>query len=350
KNFVNGDISGVESYLTERDAHIDNTATLGQFLSSHDQDGFLSEYVGGDVGKLMVAAALQITSKGQPVIYYGEELGNSGKSSWESSNGVVSAFAQNRDGMPWEKLESGDETTVKLHDHYAKLLNIRGDYSKIFSKGTRMMVAGGNEEKYSITKREYLGKKVYVGLNTATEATKVTFAVDFEPGTVVVDEYSGVCYTVSDSKEVTVDLAARDAGGTFILAEVVSTGEPGDGDGENPGDPDEGENPGNPGNGGNNPGTPGNPGNGGNNPGTPGNPGNGGNNPGNPSNPGNPNVPGKPSNLENNIIVKPAVKNGVATINDADLAKLIQNGTLTVEVKDDSIELSLTAEQINMLK
>lgn len=361
KNFVNGDISGVESYLIERDARIDNTSTLGQFLSSHDQDGFLSEYVGGDVGKLMVAAALQITSKGQPVIYYGEELGNSGKSSWESSNGVVSAFGQNRDGMPWEKLESGDETAVKLHDHYAKLLNIRGDYSKIFSKGTRMMVAGGNAEKYSITKREYLGKKVYVGLNTATEAKKVTFAVDFEPGTVLVDEYSGVSYTVSDAKEVAVDLAARDAGGTFVLAAANSTGEPGDG--EEPGDPDDGENPGNPGtpgnpgNGGNSPGTPGNPGNEGNNPGTPGNPGNGGNNPRTPNNPGNPTVPGNPGKPRNpettdkgNVIVKPTAKNGVATITDADVAKMVQHGILTVEVTNDSVELSLTAVQIKILK
>lgn len=89
-----------------------------------------------------------------------------------------------------------------------------------------MMVAGGNEEKYSITKREYLGSKVYVGLNTATEAKEVTFAVDFEPGTVLVDQYSGAKYTVNGKKKVTVKLASRDAGGTFILARSTKMGRP----------------------------------------------------------------------------------------------------------------------------
>jgi pullulanase len=237
KNFVNGDITSVEAYLQQRDASIDNTATLGQFLSSHDQDGFLSEYVGGDVGKLMVAAALQMTSKGQPVIYYGEELGNAGKTSWESNNGVISKFGQNRDSMPWEAYENGDETAVALHDHYAKLLNIRGEYSKLFSKGTRTMVAGGDAEKYSVTKRDYLGNFVYVGLNTAAEEKSVTFPVDFAAGTNVTDEYSGVSYVVSADKEVTVTLPSRVDGGTFILTLSASNPEePGDG-GEEPTDP-----------------------------------------------------------------------------------------------------------------
>jgi pullulanase len=237
KNFVNGDITSVEAYLQQRDSSIDNTATLGQFLSSHDQDGFLSEYVGGDVGKLMVAAALQVTSKGQPVIYYGEELGNSGKSSWESNNGVISKFGQNRDSMPWEAYENGDKTAVALHDHYAKLLNIRGEYSKLFSKGTRAMVAGGDAEKYSVTKRDYLGNFVYVGLNTVAEEKSITFPVDFAAGTNVTDEYSGVSYVVSANKEVTVTLPSRVDGGTFILTLSATTPEePGDG-GEDPTDP-----------------------------------------------------------------------------------------------------------------
>ncbi|HBS43459.1 MAG TPA: hypothetical protein DEA91_01530, partial [Paenibacillus sp.] len=79
KDFTDGKVNSVDSYLQERELKIDNTKMMAQFLSSHDEDGFLSNYVDGDKGKLKIAAALQITAKGQPVIYYGEELGTSGK-------------------------------------------------------------------------------------------------------------------------------------------------------------------------------------------------------------------------------------------------------------------------------
>lgn len=223
KDFVNGNIDSVETYLQNRNARINNTSMLGQFLSSHDQDGFLTEYVGGDVGKLMVAAALQITSKGQPVVYYGEELGNSGKSSWSKNGEIVTEFAQNRDSMPWDKYESGDAATVALHDHYAKLLNIREQYSKVFSKGTRTKVAGGNADQFVVIKREFEGKAAFVGLNTSTETKQATFTVDFAAGKVLTDAYSGKTYTVSADKKVTVDLASRVNGGTFILVEKETT-------------------------------------------------------------------------------------------------------------------------------
>ncbi|MHC0037508.1 type I pullulanase [Pseudoneobacillus sp. C159] len=223
RDFVNGNIDSVEAYLQDRNARMDNTSMLGQFLSSHDQDGFLSEYVGGDVGKLMVAAALQITAKGQPVIYYGEELGNSGKSSWERDGDKVTKFGQNRSDMPWDKLANGDATTVALHDHYTKLLNIREGFSKVFAKGTRTKIAGGNAEQFVVTKREYKGEAAYIGLNTAAEAKKVTFNVDYPNGKVLTDVYSGKTYTVTPDKRVTVDLASRAKGGTFILVEKVTT-------------------------------------------------------------------------------------------------------------------------------
>jgi pullulanase len=242
RDFVNGNIDAVETYLQDRNAKVDNTGMLGQFLSSHDQDGFLTEYVGGDVGKLKVAAALQITSKGQPVVYYGEELGNSGKSSWSKNGEVVTEFGQNRDSMPWDKYESGDATTVALHDHYAKLLNIREQYSKVFSKGTRTKVAGGNNDQFVVIKREFEGKAAYVGLNPSTVTKQATFTVDYTAGKVLTDAYSGKTYTVSADKKVTVDLASRDHGGTFILVEKVTTVPP-----VNPNPPAQPSQPANPG-------------------------------------------------------------------------------------------------------
>ncbi|QNF29202.1 MULTISPECIES: type I pullulanase [Metabacillus] len=218
KAFVDGSIDSVETYLQERNNQLNNTATLGQFLSSHDQNGFLSEYVNGDVGKLKVASALQITSKGQPVIYYGEELGRSGKSDWEKEGETVLQFGQNRDDMPWGLLETEDPNAMALHKHYSTLLNIRAEYSKVFSKGTREKVAGGDAEDYLVFKRKYEEEQVLVGLNVTDSAKQATFVVDFPANTKLRDLYNEKEYVVNSNKEVTINIPADDNGGTVVLA------------------------------------------------------------------------------------------------------------------------------------
>jgi len=221
KSFVEGNIDQVETYLQDRNNKLTNNATLGQFLSSHDQNGFLSEYVQGDVGKLKVASALQITSKGQPVIYYGEELGRSGKSDWEKdSDGNVIAFGQNRGDMPWELYENEDPKAMDLHHHYSTLLNIREDYSKVFSKGTREKVAGGDADKYLVFEREYNDESVLVGLNTDTEEKQITFKVDYAVGIKLKDLYNNKEYVVNDKQEVTITLPSIDNGGSAVLTYV----------------------------------------------------------------------------------------------------------------------------------
>ncbi|MFC5701839.1 alpha-amylase family glycosyl hydrolase [Cohnella faecalis] len=207
-----GKINEVEEYLEHRNALIDNTTTMGQFLSSHDEDGFLSNRVGGDKGMLKVAAALQITSKGQPVIYYGEELGQSGKKSGNLAEGQLS---ENRKDMPWDKVSEEQA----LHDHYKKLLNIRAEYSKVFSKGTRTKVAGSDSDGYLVFDRAYENRHVLVGLNTTSTEKTVTIEVPFEAGIKVTDLYdNNTLYTVSNDHKVTIQLPSRDNGGTFILA------------------------------------------------------------------------------------------------------------------------------------
>ena len=211
QNFVNGQISAVENYLEYRDTKMDNTATMGQFLSSHDEDGFLATRVGGDEGKLKVAAALQITSKGQPVIYYGEELGQSGKNAGDLSQGQ---FSENRKDMPWDKLDQ----EKGLHDHYQRLLTIRAKYSKVYSKGTRQKIDASDSQGYLVFDESYLDQHIVVGSNTTNEQKSIALAVPFVSGSKVRDEYSGTIYTVDANKQVTVTLPNRDHGGTVILA------------------------------------------------------------------------------------------------------------------------------------
>ena len=204
-NFVKGNINNVEKNLSKRNEKLTNTGTLGQFLSSHDEPGFLCQFEDDDkIGKLMVAASLQITAKGQPVIYYGEELGLYGKNNYP--------YLDNRYNMDWDKVEGNP-----VHEHYRKVLKARSDYSKVFSKGTRKMLEGSNELRYSIFERAYDGESAVVGLNTKNEAQNLSLTVPFKAGTTVRDVYSGEIFTVGEDRKVSIILPGMQEGGTFIL-------------------------------------------------------------------------------------------------------------------------------------
>ncbi|AZK45069.1 type I pullulanase [Paenibacillus lentus] len=215
KDFVNGQIDSVESYLQQRNAMLTSDKTFGQFLSSHDESGFLSHYVDGDVGKLKVAAALQMTSKGQPVVYYGEELGQSGSTAGDMDLGE---FNENRNDMPWDKVDGRDAEAMDIHGHYTKLLQIRAKHSKVFSKGTRAKLSGSDESGYVVFSRTYGDEAVIVGLNTKSEASTAEFAVPYEAGTILTEEYSQSKYTVADSGKVFVTIPGKDQGGTVVLS------------------------------------------------------------------------------------------------------------------------------------
>lgn len=208
KSFVNGNIDNVISNLENRSNRINNNSTLGQFLSSHDEDGFLYS-VGNDENKLKVAAALQITSKGQPVVYYGEELGATGRNG-DFDKGVL---GENRKDMPWNKVTE----KAGLLNHYTSLLNIREKYSKTFSKGTQKKTSGSDADKYVVYERNYLNESIFVGLNIDDVAKSATFAVPFEAGSTLVDEYNDKYYTVSMDKTVTINIPAKANGGTAIV-------------------------------------------------------------------------------------------------------------------------------------
>ncbi|SCN24518.1 Pullulanase precursor [Clostridium sp. N3C] len=238
QNFVNGKINDVEAYLEEVNDKIDNTATLGLFLSSHDEDGFLIRLGNmseeDKLAKLKAAVALQMTAKGQPIVYYGEELGASGRNAGNMAAGELS---ENRYDMPWDRLNN--PLYMSVHDHYKKLLNIRADYSKIFAKGSRTQIGGSDAEKYLVFKRTYNEQSVVVAINTDTSSKNVTVEVPFEAGAEIVDLYSGTTYTVGSDQKVSFTLPAIADGATVILAKVKEESEePGTG-GEEPGSGEE---------------------------------------------------------------------------------------------------------------
>ena len=212
RDFVTGKLESMERYFENRNAVLDNTATMGGFLSSHDEDGIqyklqtenkLTEEAAFD--ETMVAAALQMTAKGQPVIYYGEELGLTGANNYP--------YQTNRYDMKFTDLS---ENETRMLNHYKKLLAIRNANTKIFAKGNRTKIAGSDADKYMVFERSYQNQSLYVGVNTDNVEKKVTLTYDNALNKKVTDLYSGTTYQITDGK-VTVTIPSAAQGGTVVL-------------------------------------------------------------------------------------------------------------------------------------
>lgn len=108
---------------------------LAHYLSSHDEPMFLHE-LDDDKDRVKVCVALQMTSLGMPVIYYGEEVARGG-----------SIWPTNRKNMPWGDRSiqpgKGVDRDEDLRAYYKKLISIRrdhralsrGDYTRLYWEG-----------------------------------------------------------------------------------------------------------------------------------------------------------------------------------------------------------------------
>ena len=220
KDFVGGKISTVENSLLKRNGVLNNTATMGNFLNSHDEhslqytlvnkSGFSEEEA---YNLMKVAATLQITAKGQPVVYYGDELGQAGANDWP--------YQTNRRDFDWTGLEAQKTASNSIYNHYKTMLSIRNAYTDVFARGTRKVVVSSDQEKYDVAAREYQGTKLYVGMNVNTKELQLTIPVTEGDASVMTDLYSGKTYVVNGGK-VTVTIPSAADGGTVILKRTGS--------------------------------------------------------------------------------------------------------------------------------
>lgn len=220
-SFVSGNISSVEKFLSARNSALNNTYMTGQFLSSHDEDGFKAALMNGKkytedeaTSAALVAATLQLTAKGIPVIYYGEEVGLSGLNNYP--------YQTNRYDMDFSKATKDNVT----YQHYKNLLSIRNAYTDVFARGSRTSILSSDEDGYDVIARSYGDTTLYVGMNINDAAKEVKVPVNANAGDTVKNLYDGKTYTVSSDKTVTVSIPAAKDGGTVILTEVKKTVDP----------------------------------------------------------------------------------------------------------------------------
>lgn len=211
-NFVTGDLSGVEGFLSARNGAIDNTASLGAFLSNHDQQGFVHRLTSEkkkpeeEAKQLaLVAASLQLTAKGQVYIYYGEEIGVSdGEENYP--------YQTNRRDFDWSKVTNDNKALA----HYKKMLTIRNMYSELFAKGSRHTISADNAGGLDVFTRSYGGDTLTVALNIKNQPQEYTLSGQ-TPGTALVDYYSGNQFVVDNAGNAVITIPAAADGGTVVL-------------------------------------------------------------------------------------------------------------------------------------
>lgn len=209
KDYTRGKFEEAEKKLANRNKKIDNTTTTGQFLSSHDEDGFLAVRLSGDTGLFKVASALQLTAKGQPVIYYGEEIGMSGKNAGDFSKGE---FGENRYRFDWSKVDNNP-----MLAHYKKLLKIRNDNTGIFTQGQRKALASDKKLGLSVFERFLDQDHIIVALNIKDTKSSYELKTGLEKGQKIQDLYTGKEYEVKEGGLVEIEVPDKDSGATSII-------------------------------------------------------------------------------------------------------------------------------------
>ena len=216
QNFVTGNISSVENSLQKRNSAINNTAVMGSFLSSHDEDTLQYKLVSESkiseeeaYNLMKVAATLQITAKGQPVLYYGDEIGQGGANNWP--------LQTNRRDFDWTELEKQKADSNSIYNHYKTMLAIRNAYTDVFARGNRSTVAVSDADGYEVISRSYGNSTLYVGMNVKEAEKEVVIPVAESAGTVLKNLYDGKTYMVSADRNVSVTIPAAKDGGTIVL-------------------------------------------------------------------------------------------------------------------------------------
>lgn len=222
QNFVTGNISSVENSLQKRNNAINNTSVMGSFLSSHDEDTLQYKLVNESkiseeeaYNLMKVAATLQITAKGQPVLYYGEEIGQGGANNWP--------LQTNRRDFDWTELEKQKADSNSIYNHYKTMLAIRNAYTDVFARGNRSTVAVSDADGYEVISRSYGNSTLYVGMNVKEAEKEVVIPVAESAGTVLKNLYDGKTYTVSADQNVSVTIPAAKDGGTIVVTAETKT-------------------------------------------------------------------------------------------------------------------------------
>ena len=146
---------------------------LAHFLSSHDVTGAL-QLLGGDKDLFRMAAVLQFTSSGIPVVYYGEEVGRKG-----------GEWPENRSDMPWGDRDvlpgKGVPRDESLREDYRRLIAVRRGHPAL-SRGSHAGLVTAGDLYVFVRRDPASGDAVVVALNRGRERASASFPAPPEWG------------------------------------------------------------------------------------------------------------------------------------------------------------------------
>jgi len=187
---VGGERAAALNSIQERTMGIYADARFATFLTNHDQNRVIDE-LRGDVEKAKLAATLLLTAPGVPFIYYGEEIGMSGRKpderirtpmQWDATENTV-GFTTAR---PWEPPQSNaTEVNVALQtgdpdsllSTYRDLIALRAAHPAL-RRGSWAAVDSPTRQVYSFV-RATDAETLLVIVNLADEAIS-EYALTFE--------------------------------------------------------------------------------------------------------------------------------------------------------------------------
>ncbi len=157
---------------------------LSPYLSSHDVQGALS-LLEGDKQLFRLAALLQLTAPGVPMIYYGEEVARPGGD-----------WPDNRSDMPWGERRiqpgAGRPRDEALRADYKKLIAIRRAH-KALSRGTHRSLSSEGDLLVFARRDPESGDAVVIAVNRGAEPAAASFEAPAEWGEAPVrDLWNGV--------------------------------------------------------------------------------------------------------------------------------------------------------------
>ncbi|MBI4808289.1 MAG: alpha-amylase [Nitrosomonadales bacterium] len=200
--FVNGRGRAIAygSYLGSRHK-VRKGYLLAHYLSSHDEPMALYN-LNSNKDKFRICAAIQMTSLGLPVIYYGEEVARAG-----------SEWPLNRTNMPWGERDikpgrgaARDET---MRDFYKVLLHIRHDHPAL-RRGDYTLLSGPQEPVLAYIRHDAASNdSVLILVNRDDKELTADFALpDIWSGRTVADELNNKPQAISAGR-ITSPMAPR---------------------------------------------------------------------------------------------------------------------------------------------
>lgn len=180
------------SYLASRHK-VRNGYLLAHYLSSHDEPMALYN-LNGDKDKFRICAAIQMTSAGVPVIYYGEEVARAG-----------SEWPLNRTDMPWDDRDirpgKGKARDESMREYYRKLLHIRRTHPAL-SRGDYTLLSGPKDAVLAYLRHETASRdSVIVLVNREGAELGVDYVLPEDwQGKPVADELSRKSVTIAGGR------------------------------------------------------------------------------------------------------------------------------------------------------